>query len=100
MTAEETLYGWLAADAQVQAMVGDRIYPARAPTGAALPLITYQVSIPFFSGHSSNCSPHQAPCHQRDAHSCADFSDLPELRHERANLAILSTIHHDTIEHT
>lgn len=40
---EEDLVHWLRSRDEVADLVGDRIYPLRAPQGAALPYLTYQV---------------------------------------------------------
>lgn len=39
---EETFRDWLVADAGVTALVGTRVYPVKAPTGATLPFCVYQ----------------------------------------------------------
>jgi len=41
MSAESTLYAWLAADAGVAALVAGRIYPDVIPPDVALPAIAY-----------------------------------------------------------
>lgn len=42
MSVESVIYDRLAADATLAALVGNRIYPIRAPQEAVLPLVVYQ----------------------------------------------------------
>ena len=51
----ENLFPFLAADATLAALVGNRIYPLVRPQNAALPAITYQrISAPRTASHSGD----------------------------------------------